>query len=721
MTRFSSKFCRPGHSSFRPVSVLTALLLPGTLTAAYAQDASTTSQPAMLPPVVVEAPTQTAKKLKKPTRQVREAPVQGQTRSDASDASGVQGGTKVISPTTIWTPVDQVPNSITVINSEQLKTEHWQTVPTALKSVPGLNVVQSGGPGGVTSVFIRGANPNQTKVLVDGIDVSNPSAASGAFDFGHLLTGDLARIEVLRGPQSGLYGSDAIGGVVSIITQKGEGPAQAYASAEAGSYGTFNQATGVSGSTDGFNYAFNILHFRADDIPVTPYYLVPPGETRLDNSYDNMTYSTKLGFDVSRDITLNFVASYIDSIYHFNGLNNCVGTVAPFYCLQEPENSTQLLRQFWTRGEGVWSLFDGRLKNYFGLAYNDVWTNVVDPWPGNASSSTNEGQRIKYDWRGVTEIAPGQLLLTGVERQDESMNIIQDTYGTTGKYYTGDTAAWAEIQSEWAKRFFLIENIRYDDNDSFGGHTTWRIAAAYIVPYTDTKLKASYGTGFKAPTLYDLYVDIPAFNYYGNPHLQPETSEGFDIGFEQPVLHDRIRFGSTYFQNDITNLIQYTFLPAPGIYTLENVGNALTYGAESFASFAITPELKLRVDYTYTMATDQDTGQELFRRPKNKVSVTSSWKAMDDLTLSATLNYVGPWKEQSIANNYAPGYTAPGYTTVNLAANYAATDNITLFGRIDNLFDVTYEDPAGYLRPGFGIFGGIKVKAYVADLIEPGK
>ena len=147
----------------------------------------------------------------------------------------------------------------------------------------------------------------------------------------------------------------------------------------------------------------------------------------------------------------------------------------------------------------------------------------------------------------------------------------------------------------------------------------------------------------------------------------------------------------------------------------------MTYGAESFVSFAITPELELRADYTYTMATDQDTGQELFRRPKNKVSVTSSWKALDDLTLSATLNHVGPWKEQSIANNYAPGYTAPGYTTVNLAANYAATDNITLFGRIDNLFDVTYEDPAGYLRPGFGIFGGIKVKAYVADLVELGK
>ncbi len=717
MTRFSSKFRRSGHASFRPISVkiLTALLLPGTFTAAYAQDASTTSQPTtVLPPVVVEASPQTAKKSKKPSRQVPEAPAQRQTRPDAADTGGVQGGTQVISPTTIWTPVDQVPNSITVITSEQLQQQHWATVPAALESVPGLNVVQSGGPGAQTSVFIRGTNSNQTKVLVDGIDVSDPSSATGAFDFAHLLTGDVARIEVLRGPQSGLYGSEAIGGVISIVTQKGEGPAQAYVSAEAGSFGTFNQATGVSGSSQGFNYAFNIVHFQAEDIPVTPYYLVPPGQSRLDNSYDNMTYSTKLGFEVSKDITLNFVARYADSTYQFNSLYNyCASCVLPY--VQEPENSTQLNRQFWTRGEAVWSLFDGGFTNYFGLAYTDAWTNVVDPWPGDPSNSTNEGQRLKYDWRGVVDVAPGQIFLTGVSREDDSMNTFP------GLYYTGDTAVWAELQSEWAKRIFLDANIRYDDNDSFGGHTTWRLAAAYIVPTLETKLKASYGTGFKAPTLYDLYVNIPAFNYYGNPHLQPETSDGFDAGFEQPILNDRIRFGSTYFQNNITNLIEYTFLSDPGIYTLENVGKAFTYGAESFASFAITPELKVRVDYTYTMATDQDTGQELFRRPKNKVSLTPSWKASDDLTLSATLNYVGPWKEQSIANNYAPGYTAPGFTTVNLAANYVATNNITLFGRIDNLFDAKYEEPAGYLRPGFGIFGGLKVKAYVADLIEPSK
>jgi vitamin B12 transporter len=367
---------------------------------------------------------------------------------------------------------------------------------------------------------------------------------------------------------------------------------------------------------------------------------------------------------------------------------------------------------------------DGRFKNYFGLAYTDVWTRMNDPFPADAFTSTNEGQRIKYDWRGVAEIMPGQVLLTGVERQTESMNTFP------GTERTGDSAVFVELQSEWAKRFFLVSNIRYDDNDSFGGHETWRVAPALILPGFDTKLKASYGTGFKAPTLTELFVDFPP-TFVSNPNLKPEESAGYDVGFEQPVLNDRIRFGATYFHNDITNLITSgadldkngnpILVNGVPLQTSVNIGRAETYGVESFASFAIAPTLNLRADYTYTIARDELTGEALLRIPKNKVSVTSSWKATDDLTLSGTINHVSSWKENFIANNSAPGFTAPGYTTVNVAANYRASDRITLFGRIDNLFNVQYEDPAGYLRPGIGVFAGLKINTNVADLIEPQK
>src|SRR5579864_5252021 len=189
------------------------------------------------------------------------------------------------SPTTIPTPVDQIASSVTIITAEDLERDQRRTIPDALNAVPGLNVVQSGGVGGQTAIFMRGTNSNHVKVLIDGIDVGDPSTPNGAFDFAHLLTGDVERIEVLRGPQSGLYGSDAIGGVISITTKKGEGPPKVTATLEGGSFGTFNQATGLSGSHGEFNYAFNVLHLRADSIPVTPPDLLAPGEKANNNNY----------------------------------------------------------------------------------------------------------------------------------------------------------------------------------------------------------------------------------------------------------------------------------------------------------------------------------------------------------------------------------------------------------------------------------------------------
>ncbi len=446
-----------GSSLF--VKVLASLFPLSSMTA-FAQEASTTSPPVKLPPIVVQEPA-------KPSKKVKKIPPSGQQNLPAANTTGGDSRTPVISPTTISTPANEVPNSITVITSADLEQQQRRTVPDALQEVPGLNVVQTGGPGGQASVFIRGMNSYQTKVLIDGIEVGDPSAAFGAsapYDFGHLLTGDIARIEVLRGPQSGLYGADAVGGVVSIITQKGDGPAQAYATAEAGSFGTFNQTTGVSGSEQGFNYAFNIMHYRTEDVPVTPAYLVLPGLPRLDNSYDNMTYSTKLGFDLSKNLTLNFVARYTEAALQLGSPD-------------EPSHDSQNNRLFSTRGEVVWSPFDG-LKNYFGLAYTDDWIHFVDPT--FSSVSTNEGEWIKYDWRGVTEIAPGQFLVTGVERQNYGIDLFP------GTEHSGDSAAFAELQTQWAKRLFLNANIRYDDNDSFGGATTYRIAPAVIVPGTET-------------------------------------------------------------------------------------------------------------------------------------------------------------------------------------------------------------------------------------------
>jgi vitamin B12 transporter len=669
-------------------------LLPFAISTANAQQSAS---PNLLPPIEVSPP-KNADTRAPPTdrntnsRRVVAAPAR-QTPADAPPAGTPDSAPTVVSPTAIVTPANQVASSFTAITAQDIATQQLRTVPDVLSTVPGLNMVQTGGPGGQTSVFMRGTNSNHTKVLLDGIDVSDPSNVNGAFDFAHLLTADIAQLEVLRGPQSGLYGSDAIGGVVSIITQKGEGPARWTASSEAGSFGTFNQSVGVSGSQDNYNYALSVAHVHASDVPVTPLQLLPPGQQAIGNNYDNMTYSTKTGINLSDSLALNSVLRYTEATLLFTGDNN------NFPSSPNAEQSNHTVHQFFGREEAVWSLFDGRVKNYFGVNFTNYWNS--DMAPGDQGATITTGDRIKYDWHSVTEVVSGTNLIVGAER--ETFELQTPTLAAQN----GNQAGFVELQTEYAKRFFLTANIREDNNDQFGDHMTYRIAPAVILPFTETKIKASYGTGFKAPTLSQLYQNFPDFGFFANPNLKPEQSRGVDVGFEQPLFNDRIRFGSTYFRNSITDLIDFNSTFTSNI----NIGNAITEGTESFITASIIDRVKVRADYTVTRAVNTDTGLQLERRPKEKFSVTTIWNPIDPLTFSATVLRVSDFIDVS-RDGTQTGIIAPGYTIVNLTTNYAINDQLKVFGRIDNLFNVHYQNPTGFLAPGFGVFGGVRFASF---------
>jgi vitamin B12 transporter len=668
--------------------------------------AQQSASPNLLPPIEVEAPADRTSTRPEPaperpsaSRRAVPAAQQSSTEAKPSDTAGKETAV-VVSPTATVTPVDQIGSSVTVITAKDIERDQRRTVPDALTTVPGLNVVQSGGPGGLTSVFIRGTNSNHTKVLIDGIDVSDPSNPNRSFDLGQLLTSDIQQIEVLRGPQSGLYGADALGGVISIITKKGEGPPRATAMIEGGSFGTFNQNVGLTGAQDRINYAFNVAHFRATDIPVTPLELLPPGQKAIGNNYDNMTYSTKLGADVSENLTLNAVARYTDATLHFTGDTFDPVTFASFPAAAQ---STQIVHQLFTREEAVWSVLDGRIKNYFGVNYTNNWTYNISP--GDPAPTINTGDRLQYDWHTVTQLAPYHTVIIGAEHETETLHT------STVSAQNVNKAAYIELQSQFANRLFLVENVRQDDNDRFGEHPTFRLAPALILPFTETKLKGSYGTGFKAPTLNQLFVSFPAFFFFANPNLKPEESVGYDAGFEQPLFNDRIRFGSTYFHNDITNLIQSVADPVTFSSTNVNVGRATTEGTENFVAASITDRIRVRADYTFTRTVDAMTGLELLRRPKEKWSANIIWNPIDPLTLSATVLHTGSFIDAN-RDFTIPRLLAPGYTVVHVAADYAVTDQLKVFGRVDNLFNVHYQNPTGFLQPGLGVYGGIRVASY---------
>jgi vitamin B12 transporter len=690
----------------RSYLLASSFLVPIVSLGISAANAQQSASPDLLPAIEVRPPPEPRRTRVEPA--TKRAPVSGravpartqQPPNEPKPTPTVNNGQVVVSPTAIVTPIEHVASSVTVITAKDIERDQRRTVPDALATVPGLNVVQSGGPGGLTSVFMRGTNANHTKILIDGIDASDPSNPARVFDLGQLLTADIQQIEVLRGPQSGLYGADAIGGVISIITKKGEGPPRATGMIEGGSFGTFNQTAALSGSQDRFNYALNVAHFRSTDTPVTPLELLPPGQKAIGNNYDNMTYSTKLGADVNENLTLNSVIRYTDATLRFTGDTFDPVTFASFPAAAQ---STQVVHQLFTREEAIWSVLDGRIKNYFGVNYTNHWNSNISP--GDAAPTITTGDRLKYDWHTVTQLAPYHTVIVGAEHETETLHT------STLSAQNVNKAGYVELQSQFANRLFLVENVRQDDNDRFGEHPTYRLAPAVIVPFTETKFKASYGSGFKAPTLNQLFVNFPAFFFFANPNLKPEESVGYDAGFEQPLFNDRVRFGSTYFHNDITNLIQSVSDPVTFSSTLVNIGRATTEGSESFVAARITDRVRIRADYTFTRAVDIDAGLELLRRPKEKWSANVIWNPIDPLTLSATVLHTGSFIDAN-RDFSIPRLLAPGYTVVNFAADYVVTDQVKVFGRIDNAFNVHYQNPTGFLQPGLGIFAGVRVANY---------
>src|SRR5256885_1010116 len=541
----------------------------------------------------------------------------------ASDADALR--TIVVTATRIPTPELDVASSVSVVTAEDIAAREERTFAAVLKDIPGLNVVQHGGPGAETSVFMRGTNSNHTKVLVDGIDLSDPSNANAAFDFGQLLTQDIERVEVLRGPQSGLYGSDAIGGVITVITKAGSGPMKLSASVEGGTFDSFNQTASVSGSQNAFHYSANVAHLHSGSTPVTPLDLLAPGEQRHNDYYDNFTVSSKLGFDLTPDFDLGLVTRYTNTHLHYTGED-----YSTFPALPAAQQSASDTDEYYGRASAHLVSLEGGLNQTFGLAFIRNRTATLQR---QTTESLNTGERVKLDWQGAVRVSSAQSVLLGLEdARDEISAPLSASIRTA--------SAYVELQSHLGQHWFSALNARYDDNDRFGGKVTYRIAPTWVSSESGTKLKASVGSGFKAPTLGELFESFPPF-FFANPDLKPESSVGYDLGIEQGLGGGLVRVGATWFHNRIRDLITTDLTGT----TYANVGRASTDGVESFVAYQPLRQLSLRLDYTYTQATDDVLHEELLRRPKHKGNLNATWQATQALLLNAGVLTVSGWVE----------------------------------------------------------------------------
>ena len=475
----------------------------------------------------------------------------------------------------------------------------------------------------------------------------------------------------------------------------GEGPLAINASAEGGSFDTFNQSASLSGSDNGIHYSATVQHVLSGSTPVTPLNLLPPGQRRNDDFYDNVTATAKLGLDVTDNFDLGLVSRYYNSLGKFTG---DAFDFVTFASVPSPTRTRVHVIDYQTRGTAHLALWDGRFDQTLGIAYGSNIADTRDPDNGN---SRQKGDRVKLDWQGNVVVARGQTLVLGAETYRDALHPGL-SFGFPSTLARGVTtnAGYAEVQSDFGGGLYNSASIRFDDNSRFGSRTTWRVAPAWVIESTGTKLKATAGSGFKAPSLQQLYG-----TFGGNAALKAETSFGYDVGVEQGLFDGALTGGVTWFHNDIRNLI--TSGPAPAFLNI-NVGRARTQGVESFLAWKLLETLTLRGDYTYTDAIDAGTKLALLRRPRHKASLNADWQATDALSLDATLLYVGPQIDGN-RDFSIPRLKMPDVTTLDLAASYRLTENWSVFGRLENAFDTTYQSPDGFLRPGIGATAGLKV------------
>jgi vitamin B12 transporter len=603
----------------------------------------------------------------------------------------------VVTATRTEQPKLELASSTTLMSFEDLKKAGKETAADALAAVPGLDVVQNGGPGKTADVFIRGANSEHTLVMMDGVEVNDPMSPGRNFDFGHLSLDNIDRIEIVRGPQSTLYGSDAMGGVINIITKKGNGKSRGFISTETGSYGTFREAAGVSGGTDTVNYSLEISRLDSKGLSESG---EKYGNTEKDG-YGNTTLSGRVGFNPAKNLELNLISRYITAR---NDLDNFAGAGG-----DDPNYITDA-RQFLLAVDSRLSLLKGKWEQRLGVSYNNTRRDLSNPTdqfqPFDSQEGLYKGRIFKIDWQHNLYLHPTSTVTAGIEYQKEwgeSTYSWESLWGPGESSFPGKSARTTGFYLQDSLKirdiFFMTLGVRIDHHDRFGTETTYRIAPALLLE-SGTKLKATYGTGFKAPSLYQLYAPATAWGLVGNQNLEPEKCKGWDIGIEQFLLNDRLTLSFTYFQNNFEDLILYDFIQG-----YININQADTKGFEIFMSAGPLKNLTINGSYTYTDAKDKETGEQLLRRPKHKANLTFNLRLFKKTNVNLFIIHVG---KRLDLFPYPTITEAPAYTLFNLAVSYQLSKNIEVFGRIDNLFDREYEAVLGYGTPGRSAYIGIK-------------
>lgn len=616
-------------------------------------------------------------------------------------------------------PLDRIGSATSIVTREQIETRQATLAADALRWLPGVSVARSGPIGAQTQVRIRGAEANQALVLIDGVE-ANDLATDDAFSFEHLTTFDIERIEVVRGPQSALWGSDSLAGVINIVTRRPAAPGEASGFLEGGSFGLLNGGARLGMRTDAASVAVSGSRFEADGTNAA-------NLGAEDDGYDNSTGALVARYDLTPDAVLDATVRYTDATAEYDSLDYADGILVPV----DADNETDVT-QTYARAGGRLDLLDGRFRQelHYAITETSTQTTAEDPFDepndplDDYDHSRTDGDKYGLYYQGTlrvtdgTEASPGHLLTLAVENEREqfSQRAEPSFFGDPNQDQSLYTTGYAAEYLAFIGDLSLSGSVRHDDNSDFGDVNTWRTTASWMLPATRSRLHASFGTGQKAPTFFERFGFTPD-TFVGNPDLDPETSKGWDVGVEQRWLDGRLVTDLTYYHADLDDEINGFFCPPPtfACTAINESGESKRKGVEATVEAGISADYSLSASYTYTDATEDDgSGSQVreIRRPLH----------------AASLNLTGRWLNRRLVGNLGATYTGErrddrflldppfvervklgSYTLLNVALSYALTPRVTVYGRLENALDEDYEDVYGFNTPGSGAFAGVRV------------
>lgn len=618
-------------------------------------------------------------------------------------AANVRGADIMVTAVRVPRLITEISSSVTVLDKLEIDRMQDIGVTELLARTPGVSFVRNGGYGTATTLRLRGAEAGQTVVVIDGVKLNDPSNADGSYNFANLLVGDASRIEILRGPQSILWGSQAIGGVVNIVTPLPEAPLEGSVDVEAGARETISARAAIGGHTGPLRWRIAGQNFTTDGIST----LAPQfGGTEADG-YTNRNVQGRAELELTPAVSVDVRGYYADGRSDFDD----VGADAPNYAH---------VREFVGYVGLNVALADGRLRNRIAYSHTNTRRENFDPRRARPQTFDAQGRNQRIEYEGSFAATEQLIAVFGAEHERASFRSVSPAGSLAvpipdpARGVANTDSLYAQLNAGPWSGLTLTAGVRYDHHSRYGGKTLFAAGAAWELP-TGTVLRLHYGEGFKAPTLYQM------FSEYGNTGLAPEIAHGYEAGITQTLLDERITLGATWFDRRTKGEITYVscfpvaadalcFQPGSGMVRFgyyDNIARSRSRGIEASASVRLGA-LAVDGNYSWIAADDRSVGSASFgnwlpRRPRHMANGAINYALPFGLDLGAAVRWSGKaWDDA------ANSILLPAYTLVDLRAEYRIAPQLRIYARAENLFDRHYMTAYRYGTLGRGIHVGFR-------------